>query len=85
MCAGQGGRGGWGGGGVHSQLSLPAHLPHLLQTCPSSLLPPSPAAPPHLLQEWLERVEVPQSLKQFVLAGEAPEEARSKLAAVGLG
>ncbi len=36
-------------------------------------------------QEWLERVEVPQSLKRFVLSGEAPEAARGSLAAVGLG
>ncbi|KAL4429196.1 hypothetical protein ABPG77_010175 [Micractinium sp. CCAP 211/92] len=38
-----------------------------------------------VLQEWLERVEVPQSLKRFVLSGEAPEAARGSLAAVGLG
>ncbi|KAL4443397.1 hypothetical protein ABPG75_011134 [Micractinium tetrahymenae] len=37
------------------------------------------------LQEWLERVEVPQSLKNFVLNGTTPEAARSSLAAVGLG
>ena len=48
-------------------------------TRPATALPhPTP------LQEWLSQVEVPASLKAFVLQGTAPGAARATLAAVGL-
>ena len=36
------------------------------------------------LQRWLERTQVPPSLKSFVLHGDTPAAARATLAAVGL-
>lgn len=36
------------------------------------------------LQSWLEKTEVPQSLRDFVLHGAAPAAARDRLSALGL-